>query len=214
MLTDTRPICAAVKPASTQNGFTMKPIAASGSLKIRMNMSTGTMPGRRSSSSSAPNTTPPSIVALSLDADAGAPARAPRARPASATRPASASAPAAAHSQKPSTRSDHFVTPLTSHTTPSANAATAASANGERAIAAISPPSDARGTTICRSGGAVRLTTASPKKITAAHTNAPLQPIASDAISTAPDASMPTRYMPMRMPFASPSSSFDRSSIV
>ena len=58
MLTDTRPICAAVKPASTQNGFTMKPIAASGSLKIRMNSSTGTIPGRRRSSISAPNIGP------------------------------------------------------------------------------------------------------------------------------------------------------------
>ena len=43
MFTDTRPISVAVKPASTQNGFTMKPIDASPSLKIRMKASTGQM---------------------------------------------------------------------------------------------------------------------------------------------------------------------------
>ena len=58
MFTETRPISAAVKPESTQNGFTMKPIAASGSLKIRMNSSTGRMPGRDRSSISAPNIGP------------------------------------------------------------------------------------------------------------------------------------------------------------
>mgnify|MGYP006370052861 CR=1 FL=1 len=112
------------------------------------------------------------------------------------------------------TRFDQPIAPSASQTIPSANPATTASANGERAIVASSAASDARGTTTCRSGGATRLTTASPKKITAAQTNAPLQPSASEAISTAPDASMPTRYMPMRTPLASPSSSFDRSSIV
>ena len=58
MLTDTRPICAAENPTSTQNGFTMKPIAASGSLKTRMNSSTGRIAGRRRSSISAPKTGP------------------------------------------------------------------------------------------------------------------------------------------------------------
>ena len=69
-------------------------------------------------------------------------------------------------------------------------------------------------TTIARSGGAVRLTTASTPNMIAAPMNAPSQPSASEAISSTPDASMPTRYMPMRMPLAKPSSSFDSNSIV
>ena len=58
MFTDTSPISVALKPASTQNGFTMKPIDASPSLKIRMNASTGQMCGRAMSSTSAPNIGP------------------------------------------------------------------------------------------------------------------------------------------------------------
>ena len=58
MFTETSPISVAVKPASTQNGFTMNPIDASPSLKIRMNTSTGQMCGRAISSMSAPNIGP------------------------------------------------------------------------------------------------------------------------------------------------------------
>ena len=58
MLTETRPISVAVKPLSTQNGLTMKPIEASASLKIRMKASTGMMPGRLSRSINAPNIGP------------------------------------------------------------------------------------------------------------------------------------------------------------
>ena len=43
------------------------------------------------------------------------------------------------------------------------------------------------------SRGAARHSAARPKKTTAATTNAPFQPSQSDAISTKPDASMPTR---------------------
>ncbi len=57
-LTLTRPICCAENPLSTQNGLTMKPIAASPSLNSRMNSRIASMPGRDSSSTQAPNTGP------------------------------------------------------------------------------------------------------------------------------------------------------------
>ena len=58
MLTETSPICAAVKPASTQNGFTMKPIAASAQLEDQDEQQHRQDPGRGSSSISAPNIGP------------------------------------------------------------------------------------------------------------------------------------------------------------
>ena len=97
MLTETSPICAAEKPASTQNGFTMKPIAASGSLKIRMKSSTGTMAGRRSSSISAPNTGPRTSASTGTVVPeampAGAAAAVPTDRPARATSATASAAP-------------------------------------------------------------------------------------------------------------------------
>ena len=56
--TDTNPIWVALKPASTQNGFTMKPIEASPSLKMSTKPITGRMCGRWSISMSAPNIGP------------------------------------------------------------------------------------------------------------------------------------------------------------
>jgi len=57
----TTPICWLVKPESTQNGLTMKPIDASPSLNSRMNTRIAIMPGRDSSSTQAPNTGPSRI---------------------------------------------------------------------------------------------------------------------------------------------------------
>jgi len=72
MFTDTRPIWVAEKPLSTQNGFTMKPIAASPSLNVSTNRMIGAMYGRASISMSAPNIGP------SVSRAAGATARARR----------------------------------------------------------------------------------------------------------------------------------------
>ncbi len=221
MFTETSPIWAAVKPASTQNGFTMKPIAASPSLNTRMNSSTGAMPGRRSSSISAPKTGPrvrssasasgsggngpagPAFAAFDGGADVGArpddpgvatvPLGGSPYRPTSHASVAAPAAIASATPQKPGARVDHPVTLSTSHRVPRPRPASAASAEGECSSAANSAPIPVDRTTTIRSRGAARHSAARPKKMTAATTNAPFQPSQSEAISTKPDASMPTR---------------------
>ncbi|MBI3053239.1 MAG: hypothetical protein HYY77_04185, partial [Betaproteobacteria bacterium] len=121
-MTDTRPISVALKPLSTQNGLTMKPIDVSASLKIRMKISTGTMPGRLSSSSSAPNIGPCSASGMAGAARGGATERV------TASKPNTVSASAHAAGQKYGWCSDQRVTLSTSHRQPSANASTAPSA--------------------------------------------------------------------------------------
>ena len=91
-------------------------------------------------------------------------------------------------------RSDHFVAPSTSHS----DAQHEGRDDGKRERRArergdLARRTLPRGVVAVAPRGAVRQATASAKNITAANTNAPLQPIPSEAISTAPDASMPTR---------------------
>ena len=119
-------------------------------------------------------------------------AHAGRARAATPVPPLPPRSPAAA-AQNPGTRADQRVTLSISHKVPSAKPASVARANGERASAANSAATFAVRTTIVFSRGAARHSAASPKKTTAATEKAPFQPSQSDAISTKPDASMPTR---------------------
>ena len=194
MFTETSPISVAVKPASTQNGFTMKPIDESPSLKIRMNASTGQMCGRARSSISAPNIGPCAAASALFDSAAppqpGAMPRLPIHQTASAATAVPSAMPQNARIRASTTSSRC----RRAHSAPSARPSTIARSFGSVTMRAqFGAQGGVAARSTVRSRGASSTAAAHAARIAAAQAKAPGQVIQSDRISTNPEASMPTR---------------------